>query len=152
MDMSGGVFCTLSLIFKKEFDIVAGVSGLLPAFRQPLSRVARPDPSLAPSCISSQCNYIGIVLLDGLILILACILNPRANRRRKREARASGDDDSSPASVEEGERGRDVGAISGVDRVEGEGLVQVASRLEEERRSSTAKDDEENATVRSASR
>ncbi|KAL7415591.1 PQ loop repeat-domain-containing protein [Mrakia frigida] len=122
MDMSGGVFCTLSLIFKKDFDIVAGA------------------------------NYIGIVLLDGLILILACILNPRANRRRKREARAAGDEEGSPSSVEEGERGRDVGAISGVDRVEGEGLVQVASRLEEERRGSISKGDGDSTTVRSSSR
>lgn len=46
-----------------------------------------------------------------------------------------------------------MGAVSGVDRVEGEGIFQVTSRLEEERRSSIAKeDDEENATVRPSSR
>lgn len=45
-----------------------------------------------------------------------------------------------------------MGAISGVDRVEGEGLVQVASRLEEERRGSISKGDGDSTTVRSSSR
>jgi hypothetical protein len=54
MDLLGGVFCTLSLVFKHDFDALAAV------------------------------NYAGIVVLDGGILILAAILNPRANRRRRR--------------------------------------------------------------------
>lgn len=54
MDLLGGVFCTLSLVFKAEFDALAAV------------------------------NYAGIVVLDGGILVLAAILNPRAKRRQKR--------------------------------------------------------------------
>ncbi|CED84149.1 Predicted membrane protein [Phaffia rhodozyma] len=53
LDMLGGLFCTLSLVFKEKFDILASV------------------------------NYIGIFVLDLTILILAAILNPRANRRRR---------------------------------------------------------------------
>ncbi len=32
---------------------------------------------------SQQCNYGAVVLLDGIVMILAVILNPRAARRRK---------------------------------------------------------------------
>lgn len=32
LDMLGGVFCTLSLIFKEEFDIVAGVCPVISDF------------------------------------------------------------------------------------------------------------------------
>lgn len=54
MDLLGGVFCTLSLAYKTDFDALAAV------------------------------NYAGIVVLDGGILVLAAILNPRASRRRRR--------------------------------------------------------------------
>jgi hypothetical protein len=125
MDMSGGIFCTLSLIFKEEFDIVAGVSSF-PHLYLVWNRPAdRPYPSSFFS--RHQVNYIGIIVLDGLILILACILNPRANRRRKREALESSSADA-PESLDEAERGRDVGAVSGVERVEGEGLTIIANQ------------------------
>jgi hypothetical protein len=47
-----------------------------------------------------QANYAGVVILDGLVLILAAILNPRANRRRRREAKVfPGDAESGVAKV-----------------------------------------------------
>ncbi|KAI0825804.1 PQ loop repeat-domain-containing protein [Irpex lacteus] len=58
VDWAGGVFSVLSLVFKEKFDIIAGVT------------------------------YSAVVVLDGLILILAMILNPRAKRRRALEAQA----------------------------------------------------------------
>ncbi|KAJ3544713.1 hypothetical protein NM688_g5710 [Phlebia brevispora] len=58
VDMMGGVFSTLSLIFKTEFDVIAGVT------------------------------YSLVVVLDGIVLLLALILNPMAKRRRAREAAA----------------------------------------------------------------
>ncbi|KAI0687697.1 PQ-loop-domain-containing protein [Cerioporus squamosus] len=54
VDMMGGVFSDLSLAFKDSFDVVAGVT------------------------------YSLVVLLDGIVLLCAIILNPRAARRRKR--------------------------------------------------------------------
>ncbi|KAI0642121.1 PQ loop repeat-domain-containing protein [Trametes meyenii] len=56
VDMLGGVFSDLSLAFKEEFDVVAGVT------------------------------YSLVVVMDGVILIAALILNPMAKRRRKRLA------------------------------------------------------------------
>lgn len=58
IDCSGGVFSTLSLIFAEKFDVIAGVT------------------------------YSLVVVLDGIVLLLAAILNPRAKRRRAREAAA----------------------------------------------------------------
>ncbi|PFH51948.1 hypothetical protein AMATHDRAFT_58178 [Amanita thiersii Skay4041] len=58
IDTLGGIFSDLSLAFKEEFDAVAGVA------------------------------YTLVVVMDGAILIAALILNPRAARRRKREAEA----------------------------------------------------------------
>ncbi|KAI0675703.1 PQ loop repeat-domain-containing protein [Trametes maxima] len=71
VDMLGGVFSDLSLAFKEEFDVVAGVT------------------------------YSLVVVMDGVILIAALILNPIAKRRRKRlaaeaasrDATAEGSDD-----------------------------------------------------------
>ncbi|RPD76397.1 hypothetical protein L226DRAFT_375270 [Lentinus tigrinus ALCF2SS1-7] len=54
VDMLGGVFSDLSLAFKESFDVVAGVT------------------------------YSLVVVLDGIVLLCAIILNPRAARRRKR--------------------------------------------------------------------
>ncbi|KAJ7289263.1 PQ loop repeat-domain-containing protein [Mycena rebaudengoi] len=56
VDMLGGVFSDLSLAFKESFDIVAGVA------------------------------YTLVVVLDGAIIIAAFILNPRAAKRRRRNA------------------------------------------------------------------
>jgi len=56
VDLLGGVFSDLSLIFKADFDIVAAIT------------------------------YTLVVVLDAIVIILAVILNPRANRRRKRAA------------------------------------------------------------------
>ncbi|EIW59792.1 uncharacterized protein TRAVEDRAFT_28795 [Trametes versicolor FP-101664 SS1] len=58
VDLLGGVFNDLSLAFKDEFDIVAGVT------------------------------YSLVVLLDGIVILCAFILNPLARRRRKRLAAA----------------------------------------------------------------
>ncbi|KAI0766700.1 PQ loop repeat-domain-containing protein [Trametes elegans] len=63
VDMAGGVFSDLSLAFKEEFDIIAGVT------------------------------YSIVVVMDGVVLICALILNPMAERRRKRMAEGNGLDD-----------------------------------------------------------
>lgn len=84
----------------------------------------------------NQVNYIGIVILDGIILILAAILNPRANRRRKAEKALEAETPVQESTVSAAEEGRalsniptshegqalprlhhhDAGAISGVTR------------------------------------
>ncbi|KAI0653171.1 PQ loop repeat-domain-containing protein [Cubamyces menziesii] len=56
VDLLGGVFNDLSLAFKDHFDVVAGVT------------------------------YSLVVLLDGIVILCALILNPIARRRRKRLA------------------------------------------------------------------
>ncbi|KAI0083936.1 PQ loop repeat-domain-containing protein [Irpex rosettiformis] len=60
VDWSGGIFSLLSLVFKEKFDIIASVT------------------------------YSAVVVLDGAILLLAAILNPRAKRRRALEAQSDG--------------------------------------------------------------
>ncbi|KAI0820301.1 PQ loop repeat-domain-containing protein [Trametes gibbosa] len=70
VDLLGGVFNDLSLAFKDEFDVVAGVT------------------------------YSLVVVLDGIVILCALILNPLARRRRKRLAAAAAtdgtDDERSP--------------------------------------------------------
>ncbi|KAJ7097237.1 PQ loop repeat-domain-containing protein [Mycena belliarum] len=56
VDLLGGVFNDLSLAFKDKFDAIAGVTFTL------------------------------VIVMDGSILLLALILNPRAARRRRRRA------------------------------------------------------------------
>lgn len=56
IDMMGGVFSDLSLIFKEKFDVIAGVA------------------------------YSLVIALDAVVLLLALILNPRARRARRRAA------------------------------------------------------------------
>ncbi|CAE6456916.1 unnamed protein product [Rhizoctonia solani] len=56
VDMLGGVFSVLSLVFQAQFDAVAAVS------------------------------YVLVVVLDGVVVLAALILNPIAKRRREREA------------------------------------------------------------------
>lgn len=94
MDISGGIFLTLSLIFKEEFDVLAAVSlSFFPPFTHISSCLDRPTLPLIPkkptrflSLLSDQVNYLGIVVLELGIVSLAAILNPRANRRRRRRA------------------------------------------------------------------
>jgi len=56
VDLLGGVFSDLSLVFKTDFDAIAAVT------------------------------YTLVVIFDAVVIVLAMILNPRANRRRKRAA------------------------------------------------------------------
>lgn len=74
IDLLGGVFSDLSLAFKDHFDIIAALS------------------------------YSAVVVLDGIVIILALILNPMAKRRRKREservARGEADGDVPAVSLE----------------------------------------------------
>jgi len=59
IDMTGGVFNALSLVFKEKFDVVAALS------------------------------FIGVAVFDAVILLCAAILNPLARRRRAREQAAA---------------------------------------------------------------
>ncbi|CAE6433412.1 unnamed protein product [Rhizoctonia solani] len=56
IDLLGGVFSALSLVFKETFDIFAAIPYLL------------------------------VLVLDGLVIVLAIVLNPLAHRRRRRRA------------------------------------------------------------------
>ncbi|KAJ7694619.1 PQ loop repeat-domain-containing protein, partial [Mycena rosella] len=55
VDLLGGIFSDLSLAFKDKFDVIAGVT------------------------------YTLVVVLDGVVVLAALILNPRAEKRRRRE-------------------------------------------------------------------
>ncbi|KAG5647433.1 hypothetical protein DXG03_009363 [Asterophora parasitica] len=67
IDLLGGVFSVLSLLFRSKFDIIAGIA------------------------------YSIIIVMDGLIVIAAIILNPRARKRRRLQAvRESVPTDESP--------------------------------------------------------
>ncbi|KAF8909329.1 hypothetical protein CPB84DRAFT_1631692, partial [Gymnopilus junonius] len=56
VDLLGGVFSLLSLVFKTEFDVIAAVT------------------------------YSTVIVLDGVVVVAALILNPMARRRRRKEA------------------------------------------------------------------
>ena len=71
-DMLGGVFSVLSLVFQAQFDSVAAVS------------------------------YILVVVLDGVVVLAAVILNPIAKRRRAREAEAAAATSGSTNDIESG--------------------------------------------------
>ncbi|KAK7677526.1 hypothetical protein QCA50_019532 [Cerrena zonata] len=58
VDLLGGIFSDLSLAFKARFDTIAAIT------------------------------YSLVIFLDGIVIILAIILNPLAKRRRKREVQA----------------------------------------------------------------
>jgi hypothetical protein len=112
-----------------------------------------------------QINYIGIVVLDGGILILAAFLNPRAKRRRAAAQAADAEkgainspttdsaiDNSTAetgAATRELEHHRDVGAISGTGR-DGEpdlGMVDKAmGKNREEERAEAARPGKERVT------
>jgi len=54
IDMTGGIFSLLSLVFREEFDVIASIT------------------------------YACVIVLDGIVILCAIILNPRAKRRRAR--------------------------------------------------------------------
>ncbi|EIN09652.1 PQ-loop-domain-containing protein [Punctularia strigosozonata HHB-11173 SS5] len=66
VDMLGGVFNLLSLVFKTKLDTLAAIS------------------------------YSLVVALDGLVILLYFILNPLARRRRRRLAQRQPPDDTTP--------------------------------------------------------
>ncbi|KAL5492446.1 hypothetical protein ACEPAI_3893 [Sanghuangporus weigelae] len=72
IDTLGGVFSLLSLVFREKFDVLGGVA------------------------------YSLVVVLDGIVIILALILNPRAERRRKRLAQENEEHESQLATVVNG--------------------------------------------------
>ncbi|TFY54748.1 hypothetical protein EVG20_g9581 [Dentipellis fragilis] len=59
IDLLGGVFSDLSLVFKEKFDVIAAVT------------------------------YSLVILMDGLVILAALILNPIAKRRARRRQEAS---------------------------------------------------------------
>jgi len=66
VDMLGGVFNDLSLAFKSDFNVIASVT------------------------------YSLVVVMDGIVILLALILNPLVRRRRKRAALAAMEVDTAP--------------------------------------------------------
>ncbi|PPR03200.1 hypothetical protein CVT26_008048 [Gymnopilus dilepis] len=56
VDFMGGVFSVLSLVFKEDFDVIAAIT------------------------------YASVIVLDGIVILAALILNPMARRRRRRHA------------------------------------------------------------------
>ncbi|EGN91977.1 hypothetical protein SERLA73DRAFT_191748 [Serpula lacrymans var. lacrymans S7.3] len=72
IDLLGGVFSDLSLVFKSNFDVIAGVT------------------------------YSVVIVMDGLVIISALILNPRAHRRRMYESTIASESatNSTPAMIE----------------------------------------------------
>lgn len=71
VDLLGGVFSTLSLVFKSKFDVLAGVAYSLVVVRLKLEKFY---------CISD----VFFQVLDGVVILLAFILNPIARRRQSR--------------------------------------------------------------------
>ncbi|PBK99656.1 hypothetical protein ARMGADRAFT_512747 [Armillaria gallica] len=72
VDLLGGVFSLLSLVFRDTFDVLAGVAYSLVVVSSPR------DAYFFPTHVAQ--------VLDGLVIILAMILNPLARRRRRRAA------------------------------------------------------------------
>ncbi|KAG6856252.1 hypothetical protein H0H87_006008 [Tephrocybe sp. NHM501043] len=56
IDWLGGIFSIISLLFRPEFDVLAGVA------------------------------YALVIVMDGVVILAALILNPFARRRRREEA------------------------------------------------------------------
>lgn len=83
VDISGGVFSILSLAFKKEMDWVAAIT------------------------------FLGVIVLDGAIVVLAFILNPRAKRRRRADAPSSTGSSQDSAVATMSEQGADLSRSSG---------------------------------------
>lgn len=70
IDMAGGVLNDLSLVFKQTFNILAAITYTLVIVSSPFVVVF-----LLPSA----------QVMDGIILVAALLLNPRAARQRKAE-------------------------------------------------------------------
>lgn len=87
IDMLGGVFNDLSLAFKDKFIVLASITYTL---------VVVSMRTLARWTCCSRC--LGQVM-DLVVIVLAFILNPRARRRRKREALAVMEDDVASAEI-----------------------------------------------------
>ncbi|KAF8328370.1 uncharacterized protein EI90DRAFT_3216685, partial [Cantharellus anzutake] len=66
IDILGGVFSLLSLVFRKHFDVTASAS------------------------------YIAVIVLDGVVVLCRIILNPLAERRRQRSVSAEPNYDEPP--------------------------------------------------------
>lgn len=76
IDLSGAVFCMLSLVFKAKFDAVAAVTYIAVMVRRPIFMF-----------LGSTDQY-DRQILDGIIVLAAIILNPRAKKRRAADAAA----------------------------------------------------------------
>jgi len=76
VDLLGGIFSILSLIFKNKVDVLAAVAYALV--------VVSPSPSDLPRLNSCDILSLGQVM-DGLVLVLAIILNPRSKAAQRRE-------------------------------------------------------------------
>ncbi|KAI1793503.1 PQ-loop-domain-containing protein [Ganoderma leucocontextum] len=104
VDMMGGVFSAMSLAFKERFDVVAGVA------------------------------YSLVVVLDGIVLLCALILNPRAKRRRKELEAIVAEEQAEPAPAEQETTAmRDVEAPPSTDQVDDKPQVdsgKIASDIE----------------------
>ncbi|KIP03013.1 hypothetical protein PHLGIDRAFT_121965 [Phlebiopsis gigantea 11061_1 CR5-6] len=59
IDLMGGVFSDLSLVFKAKFDVIAGVA------------------------------YSLVVVLDGIVILAAVILNPMTRKRRRQDSQTA---------------------------------------------------------------
>ncbi|KAI5824499.1 hypothetical protein K523DRAFT_324474 [Schizophyllum commune Tattone D] len=103
IDLLGGVFSDLSLAFAEEFDVIAAIT------------------------------YSLVVVLDGLVIIAALILNPLARRKRRR-LQAERDQEERAGRDQEGDEGRtldDTARISDANTpVARDGNTQVARDAE----------------------
>lgn len=75
VDMLGGVFSDLSLAFKEDFDIIAGVT---------YSIVVVCPPVLVPFVGPAYAHLWQV--MDAAIIVCALVLNPAAKRHRKMSA------------------------------------------------------------------
>ncbi|KAF9462914.1 PQ loop repeat-domain-containing protein [Collybia nuda] len=74
IDILGGVFSDLSLVFREKFDVLAAIAYTLVIVKN----------FMVQACSTWLIWFKQV--LDGIIIIAATILNPRARKRRKREA------------------------------------------------------------------
>lgn len=86
IDLLGGIFNDLSLAFKDEFDVVAGVTYSLVV----VSLLCCVSSTLASPVFSAI--SLSLQVMDGIVILCAVILNPLANRRRKQLAAAAAAD------------------------------------------------------------